>query len=285
MNRILVPTDLSSIANFGVEAAISLAKKMDAKIYLLHCIEPLHGSSFSAMGVVATSGEAITEEARFVMELHKKNEARLAKVAKTASANGVHVTTSIQVKGFQEAIIDFINDHEIDLVVMGTSGESTYTEFFVGNHTEKVIRISECPVLAVKQLHTDLQIKNIVLATDLNPEAFEGVTHIKRFAAFFDPHIYVLHVMKDKATSQAEIASKLDSFAHRHHLTNYSLHSVYDHDERRGILEFAKEKKADMIGVITHGRTGLANLIFGSVSENLVKEANMPVLTTHLGNE
>lgn len=283
MNRILVPTDLSSIANFGVEAAISLAKKMDAQVYLLNCIPPLHGSSFSAMGV-ATTGEVISEEARFVMELHKKNETKLGRIAENGSAKGVHITTSIQVKDFQEAIVDFINDHEIDLVVMGTSGESTYTEFFVGNHTEKVIRISECPVLAVKQLHLEFPIKNIVLATDLNPEAFEGVTHIKRFASFFDPHIYVLHVMKDKSTSQAEISSKLDSFAHRHHFSKYSFHSVYAHDERKGILEFAKEKEADMIAVITHGRTGLANLIFGSVSEDLVKEAHIPVLTTHLGN-
>lgn len=281
MNRILVPTDLSAIANFGTEVAISLAKKMDAQVYLLNCIEPLHGSSFSAMGV-ATTGEALSEEARFVMQLHKKNEAQLAKIAKKESENGVHVTTSIQVKSFQEGIVDFIKAHEIDLVVMGTSGESTYTEYFVGNHTEKIIRISECPVLAVRQHHADLQIKNMVLATDLNPKAFEGVTHIKRFASFFDPHIHVLHVMKDKATSQAETISKLDSFAHKHHLANYSIHTMYANDERRGILAFAKEKEADMIAVITHGRTGLANLIFGSVSEDLVKEADIPVLTAHL---
>ena len=283
MNKILVPTDFSEIGNYGLETAVSLAKKMDAQIYLLNVIPDEHGSGLKTMGVADASG--VSEEARFVMELRRKNEARLGELAKKYSSSGVHITTSIVIEDLQDGISNFINDYEIDLVVMGTSGESTYTEFFVGNHTEQVIRISDCPVLSVKQPHPNFEIKNVVLATDLNPDAFEGVTHIKRFISFFDAHLHVLHVMTSKSTSQAEISSKMDSFAHRHHFSNFSLHAIVDKDERNGILEFSKEKKADLIAVITHGRTGLANLIFGSTSEDLVKQANIPVLTSHLNND
>ncbi len=283
MNRILVPTDLSDIANFGLDTAIGLAKKIDAQIFLLNAITPIYGSNFSAMGIANAS--TVSEETRYVMELHKRNEARLAKIAKEKSTHGVLITTSVQVKGMQEAIHDFIDEHNIDLVVMGTSGESTFTEFFIGNHTEQVIRISKCPVLAVKQSRPDLEINNVVLATDLNPEAYEGVTHIKKFSSYFSPSVHVLHVMKDQEDSEAEVISKLESFAHRHHFSNYSLHAVYADNEREGILTFAKEKGADLIAVITHGRTGLANLIFGSISESLVKAANIPVLTTHMSSE
>lgn len=283
MNRILVPTDLSDIANFGLDTAIGLAKKIDAQIFLLNAITPIYGSNFSAMGIANAS--TVSEETRYVMELHKRNEARLAKIAKEKSTHGVLITTSVQVKGMQEAIHDFIDEHNIDLVVMGTSGESTFTEYFIGNHTEQVIRISKCPVLAVKQSRPDLEINNVVLATDLNPEAYEGVTHIKKFSSYFSPSVHVLHVMKDQEDSEAEVISKLESFAHRHHFSNYSLHAVYADNEREGILTFAKEKGADLIAVITHGRTGLANLIFGSISESLVKEANIPVLTTHMSSE
>lgn len=283
MNRILVPTDLSDIANFGLDTAIGLAKKIDAQIFLLNAITPIYGSNFSAMGIANAS--TVSEETRYVMELHKRNEARLAKIAKEKSTHGVLITTSVQVKGMQEAIHDFIDEHNIDLVVMGTSGESTFTEYFIGNHTEQVIRISQCPVLAVKQSRPNLEINNVVLATDLNPEAYEGVTHIKKFSSYFSPSVHVLHVMKDQEDSEAEVISKLESFAHRHHFSNYSLHAVYADNEREGILTFAKEKGADLIAVITHGRTGLANLIFGSISESLVKAANIPVLTTHMSSE
>lgn len=282
MNRILVPTDFSEIAGFGIETATGLARRMDAQLFLVNFIPPVHGSNINTTG--AATGAGLSEEARFTIELHKKNEKELAKLAEKISATGIHVTTSVLVKDMQKGISDFIDEHDIDMVAVGTSGESTYTEFFVGNHTEQIIRISHCPVLAVKQSHPNLEIKNIVLATDLNPDAFEGVTHIKRFASFFDAHLHVLHVMSDKDISQAEVTSKLDSFAHRHHFANFSLHSVYEKGEKRGILKFAKEKNADLIAVITHGRTGLANLIKGSISEDLVKQANIPVLTAHLSN-
>jgi nucleotide-binding universal stress UspA family protein len=282
MNRILVPTDFSDIANFGIETAIPLAKKMDAQIFLVNFIAPVRGANLNATGAV--SGAGISEEARFLMELHKKNEERLSDIAKELSLNELHVTTSVLIKELQSGISDFIDKYEIDLVVAGTSGESTLTEFFVGNHTEQIIRISHCPVLAVKQSHPNLVIKNIVLATDLNPDAFEGVTHIKRFSSYFNAHLHILHVMTDKGTSHAEVTSKLDSFAHRHHFANFSLHCVYASGETEGIFKFAKEKKADLIAVITHGRTGLANLIQGSISEDLVKQANIPVLAAHMSH-
>src|SRR5690606_13865139 len=213
-----------------------------------------------------------------------KNEQRLADLAKKLSKNDLRITTSVLVKEMQSGISDFIDEYDIDLVVAGTSGENTFSEFFVGNHTEQIIRISHCPVLAVKQAHPNLDVKNIVLATDLNPDAFEGVTHIKRFASYFNAHLHILHIMTDKGTSQAEVTSKLDSFAHRHHFVNFSLHCAYESDQKKGILKFAKEKNADLIAAITHGRTGLANLVKGSVSEDLVRQANIPVLTAHMSN-
>lgn len=282
MNRILVPTDFSDIAHFGIETAVALAKRMDAQIFLVNFISPIGGANLNATGAV--TGVGISEESRFIMELHKKNEERLSKLAQELSFKDLHITTAVQVKEMQTGISDFIDEHDIDLVVVGTSGESTFTEFFVGNHTEQIIRISHCPVLAVKQAHPNLEVKNIVLATDLNPDAFEGVTHVKRFSSYFNAHLHVLHVMTDKGTSHAEITSKLDSFAHRHHFVNFSLHCVYDSDAKKGILKFAKEKNADLIAAITHGRTGLANLVKGSISEDLVKQASIPVLTSHLSN-
>ncbi len=282
MNRILVPTDFSDIAHFGIETAVALAKKMDAQIFLVNFISPVRGANLNATG--AATGTGISEDARFIMELHSKNEERLSVLAKKLSLEDLHITTSVLVKEMQSGISDFIDEHNIDLVVAGTSGESTFTEFFVGNHTEQIIRISHCPVLAVKQAHPNMEIKNIVLATDLNPDAFEGVTHIKRFASYFNAHLHILHVITDKATSHAEVTSKLDSFAHRHHFANFSLHCIYDSDQKKGILKFAKEKSADLIAAITHGRTGLANLVKGSVSEDLVKQASIPILTAHMSN-
>ena len=48
---------------------------------------------------------------------------------------------------------------------------------------------------------------------------------------------------------------------------------------RKGILNFAGETNAHLIGLGTHGRSGLAHFFNGSISEDLVNHANMPVMT------
>lgn len=45
-----------------------------------------------------------------------------------------------------------------------------------------------------------------------------------------------------------------------------------------GILAYAKENQIDLIVMSTHGRTGLARLVFGSVAENVLHQATCPVL-------
>lgn len=47
------------------------------------------------------------------------------------------------------------------------------------------------------------------------------------------------------------------------------------------IVRFAKANGVDLIVVGTHGRTGLAHLLLGSVAENVVRKAPCPVLTVH----
>jgi nucleotide-binding universal stress UspA family protein len=45
------------------------------------------------------------------------------------------------------------------------------------------------------------------------------------------------------------------------------------------ILKVAKRLRCDLIVVATHGRTGLAHVVMGSVAENVVRRATCPVLT------
>ena len=60
---------------------------------------------------------------------------------------------------------------------------------------------------------------------------------------------------------------------------NYTLNIYNDTSIEKGILQFAKDKKAQLIGMSTHGRKGISHFFNGSVSEDLVNHANMPVIT------
>jgi hypothetical protein len=60
---------------------------------------------------------------------------------------------------------------------------------------------------------------------------------------------------------------------------NHSLHIYNDMNVEKGILNFSSAKKADLIGMCTHGRTGFAHFFNGSISEDLVNHAVKPVIT------
>lgn len=280
MNKILVPTDFSEDSINGLDIAIKIAEITESEIYLINTIDPPTSGSFSATGDVFQKGDE--EAALYMAQLTRANRIRLQKLVDTHATADISITPAIVTENLQEGVTNFIARHNIDLIVMGTSGQRTFSEYFVGNNTEQIIRISDCPVLAVRKSTPDFKVENIVMATDLDTKALEGITHIKKFASNFQAALHVLHVITSEEDSPAEVYSNLESFAGRHHLANYSLNMVHNSDEEEGIMQFAREKNADLIAVITHGRTGLANLVLGSVTEELVKEANIPVISVNM---
>lgn len=280
MNKILVPTDFSSDSRNGLDVALKIAKTAASEIFLLNVIQAPRGS-------FTPTGQALQkkDEESYLARQHRESQEKLKKIVHAHQKEGVKITPAIVTDSLQKGITGFVESHSINLIVMGTSGHRKFTEYFVGNNTEQVIRISNCPVIAVRKAMPDFKVANIVLATDLDTRALEGVTHIKRFAASFDATLHVLHVITSAEGSPAEVYSSLESFANRHHLVDYTLNIARNTDEEVGIMEFAREKDADIIAVITHGRKGLAKLVLGSVTEDLVREGNIPVLSVNMDGE
>lgn len=60
---------------------------------------------------------------------------------------------------------------------------------------------------------------------------------------------------------------------------DYTLNIYNDSTLESGILHFAEATKADIVGIGTHGRKGLAHFLNGSLSEGLVNHAQRPVIT------
>jgi nucleotide-binding universal stress UspA family protein len=280
MKNILVPTDFSDISDFGLHVAAQIAKKANAHIHLLNLIAPPLGNTFSVTGDV-TKTYAHGEDV-YVSELLRANNSKLSKIAGIHSKDGIKITPAVNVEPWQEGIKDYIDKHHIDLVVMGTSGESSFDEYFVGNHTEQVIRVSNKPVLTVRDYHTNFSLNDIVLAVDFDTKTYEAIGQINNLARVFYARLHLLHVRDSGNDNVAEEERKLRDFAEKHHLLNYTVHSIKHSDEVEGIRKFSKANNADVIAIITHARSGLSKLFKESISENLIKEAKTPVLSVHI---
>lgn len=77
---------------------------------------------------------------------------------------------------------------------------------------------------------------------------------------------------------------KLHELAQRHlDGVQHEILTVLSSDPAAGILETERTIAADLVVMATHGRTGIAHLILGSVAEKVVRESRCPVFTTHRG--
>ena len=281
MNRILVPTDFSKIAANALNVALDIAQKSNGEIYLLNVIEPLVDAGFSSTGTMDFE-YTITEEDRYIYELHAVNEKKLASFATKYARGDVPIFPTIAIDKVGDGVLSYIKKFKIDLVVMGTSGENTFEEYFVGNHTEQVMRESHRPVLTVRNPVDQFRLENVVIATDLKTNAIEGMSHLTRVLDQLGAKLHLLHISKSNSISVEKTNKKLSEFAGKHGLGDYTSNIIRHNNLKLGIQRFASEMKADVIVTFTHGRKGLAHFIKGSVSEDLVRQAKVPVLSIHV---
>lgn len=78
------------------------------------------------------------------------------------------------------------------------------------------------------------------------------------------------------------VKSKFAKFEEQYELKNYTVNIYNDATEEYGVIYFAEDIGASRIALGTHGRTGLMHLLSGSVAEDLVNHAKIPVWTLTL---
>jgi nucleotide-binding universal stress UspA family protein len=144
--KILVPTDGSDTAENAVEHALDLADKYDAEVHALYVVDT---DSMS----LTLGGEQLDriEQGQFgeMEEVKSKADAATGYVADHAADRGLEAVEHISAGKPHDMIADYAEDHDIDLVVMGSHGRSGVRRAILGSVTERVLRSTEVPVLVV----------------------------------------------------------------------------------------------------------------------------------------
>jgi nucleotide-binding universal stress UspA family protein len=278
MKKILVPTDFSKPAQWATEVAINIARKAAAEIILLHKVEQSTKDSFNVEGQVAGTDE--WEDTLFTLKLIENDRTQLLKVAQEIELAGVSVKQQLRLGNPFHGISTCITDHDVDLVVMGTSSRSKLEEMMVGSNTEKVIRHSKCPVLTVHQRPSDCEFKDIVYATSMNDDEESFSEVIRSTQEMYNATVHLVRINTPmNFRPDTHVKSTLQDFAKKNRLKNYTLNIFNDLSEEEGILHFANSIQADLIGMATHGRTGFAHVLVGSIAEDVANHSKRPVLT------
>lgn len=279
MKKILVPTDFSKPAQIAVEVARDLAKKSGAELLLLHVIEEATGGSFNVEGQMNLEGDM--EEKMFTLALIKKARKQMETLLNSSLVEGVKVKSALRIGTPFHGMRTIITDSKVDLVVMGTAGQTKVEEMIIGTNTEKVVRHAKCPVLTVHKKPSKADVKNIVYATALSKDEESFAAVVKQMQGLYEDSIVHLVRINTPGNFQRDVVVRkyMQDFAKKQMLKKYTINIFNDLSEEEGIIYFADSINADLIAMATHGRTGFAHVLAGSIAEDVVSHSKRPVLT------
>ncbi|HWA34455.1 MAG TPA: universal stress protein, partial [Cyclobacteriaceae bacterium] len=192
MKTLLVPTDFSATAQAALDVAASIAKKVSAKLMLLHVVEAPGSGSFNVEAQVA--GPQDWDNKLFTMKLIQNGRAKLARLAEQTAAKGVDVTQLLRIGNPFHGMQDIVAEQNVDLIIMGTNGVSGFRELFIGSNTEKIVRRAGCPVLSIPSKQRNNEFKTIVYAASLQGNESGMLDIVKNTQAAFDSTVHLLRV-------------------------------------------------------------------------------------------
>ena len=143
--KILVPTDFSEQFMISLNYAKELACNGNSELHIIHVVE--HSVYPADLGI--TQASFIDLE----MEMNKKSKEQLDFIKQDLEREGIHPVIHISSGRASERIVEYAEEHEIDLICIATHGRSGLEHFLFGSTAEKVLRKAPCPVLAVRQPH------------------------------------------------------------------------------------------------------------------------------------
>ena len=141
------------------------------------------------------------------------------------------------------------------------------------------------------------RISRILVATDFSPQASNAVEWARSLANAFGAKLVLLHVIDVFALDVFTLAETGYVIADPLHLLREQSHKcmgelkalipdaqtvVREASPRPAIVDAALELNCQMIVMGTHGRSGLAHLLLGSVAEYVARNSNVPVLTVRM---
>lgn len=275
MKKIVIPTDFSDCANNALKTASEIAKKNGAEIHLVHVYDrPVYGFAEANVDLVKNRKviNYIEEKFQHIAALDFMKNLKLKK----------HIFPDIKIwdalsgKKFSDA----------GLIVMGSHGSSGWREYFLGSNTEKVVRYATPPVLVVKEWNGSLRIKNMIYASNFSSETGSAFLKVQKLSEIFNSKVHLLKVITPGNFEPTYFSlMRMNEFARKFHLPDYSVNIFNDHSVEEGILNFSGSVKADLISMETHGRTGIAHLLNGSLTEDLVNHVTFPVLSIRISND
>ena len=143
--NILIPTDGSEAAEAAAKHGQQLAETVGATVHVINCVEPIPLGKMPAGIKSSSSGHEGTIE-----QQRKLGEYAIGTIVDELEDAGISFVEELLHGPPGDEIIDYAEEHDIDLIVMGTEGRTGSERFLIGSVADKVVRRSPVPVMTIR---------------------------------------------------------------------------------------------------------------------------------------
>lgn len=286
---IMVPTDGSGFDREAIRVALRLAERSGAALRLVRVDSgtPL---------LVAPDGNAMLGESyRFI------HEGKLAELYALAAECRAHSNANITAVLEEGPVVDALKGHalrhNVDLIVISSHGRGGLARLSLGSVTDSLIRSARLPVLVVKPRPSYLDpyltapFTKILVPLDGSELAEQVIDYTINLGMMDASDVTLLRVISpdfDGPTNgrpawEAPFQEAKNYLEHvacalRSAMFVTKTEVVIGENPATSIMEYAERMGADLIAIATHGRSGLARVLRGSVADQIMRESRISSL-------
>lgn len=285
LKNILYLTDFSEPSEAALPFAEAVARGYGAKVYALHVLEPTP-YVYTTPALTDATIEAQEEGTEAEMQ---RLESQLMGLP--------HETILERQLGIWTTVKRTIEDHDIDLIVLGTHGRTGAQKLLLGSVAEEIFRRSPVPVLTIgprvhSGAHNDARFHRVLFATDFTPASLAAMPYAVSLAQESQARLVLLHVMRERSEGNGDNVGERSVAETMHQL--YEIvpkdaelwcrpETAVEYGEpAERILETAKQRGVDLIVIGVRdaaGHLGAATHMGRTTAHKVVAHAPCPVLT------
>jgi nucleotide-binding universal stress UspA family protein len=286
--NLLAATDFSAPARHALERAALIAQAhTDARLALAHIVS---GSALDSLRRMLP-GDAAEAEAQLLTRAKKDLDVLATNLA---SRHGCSVDTVMASGSALTLLSELVETRQIDLLVMGVRGSHFMRELLLGSTTERVLRKSRRPLLAVKQ-RPQAPYRRILAPVDFSVHAAAAINAAHAWIP--DADVILLHAFEVEMESTFRLAGMDDDRIHAYRIQarNAAQEAMnafigtlqvparrLTRDFAHGpatlrILEHEQMMDADLIVMGKHGQSVMEELLLGSVTKHVLAHCSSDV--------
>ncbi|MCR9264238.1 MAG: universal stress protein [Flavobacteriaceae bacterium] len=279
MKNILIPTDFSENSKNALRYAQVMFSTMECSFYVLY-VGALVDSQTDTFGVSRPTGKDLS------IDNIKHMLADFVDGCRGNVGDANHHFYTLQDYGFFiQSIKKNLEEHQIDLIVMGTKGASGLKERVVGSNAGDVITKVQCNTLVIPDAVVLSKPKEIAFPTDFNIFYTHGIlSSMAEMLNLSASKLRIMNVIKKGETLTLEQKTNkeyLFDYMEETFPDRYSFHTITNKSVKTAIQSFVENQSVNMIVMVAKNLNFIQQILFDSIVEKISFHTRVPFYVIH----